>query len=106
MFRYSAVYMSLILVNLVLRISWTYKLSSHLRHMRWFVFAMTLLEIVRRFLWCFVRIENELRKISARQPSLLPLIPGTPNKKKSSNNTLGVEQELALRNASDGAAQL
>ena len=81
MFKHSAIYIALIVVNLALRISWTYKLSSHLRHLRWFVFAMTLLEIVRRFLWSFVRIENELRKISTRSPQPTPLIPTSPKRK-------------------------
>ena len=76
MFKSDSVYYALIAVNLALRISWTYKLSAHLRHLKWFVFAMTALEILRRFLWSFVRIENELRKISNRRPGLAPLIPG------------------------------
>eukprot|EP00892_Ulva_mutabilis_P010445 jgi/Ulvmu1/7773/UM004_0002.1 len=75
MFQNSALYFTLIGVNLVLRISWTYKLNSDLRNMKWFVLVMTLLEVFRRFLWSFVRIENELRKIEGKQPALGPLIP-------------------------------
>jgi EXS family len=75
MFHDEDLYYGLIGVNFVLRIAWTYKLSSHLRHQRWFVMSMTLLEISRRFMWAFVRIENELRKVSSKQPSLGPLIP-------------------------------
>lgn len=75
MFKHDSVYFTLIAINLALRISWTYKLSAHLRHLKWFVFAMTALEIFRRFLWTFVRIENELRKISNRRPGMAPLIP-------------------------------
>jgi EXS family len=101
MFKHTAIYIALIGVNLALRISWTYKLSSHLRHLKWFVFAMTLLEIVRRFLWCFVRIENELRKISSRQPGTAPLIPTTP-KRKTSTLAFPPEQEMAW----GGPAQL
>lgn len=87
-------YFVLIGVNLVLRVSWTYKLSSHLRHMRWFVFGMTLLEIVRRFMWSFVRIEHELRKIQGREPALSPLVP-PEGKKRASPFALATEQELA-----------
>jgi hypothetical protein len=83
MFKSSAVYVALIAVDLVLRISWTYKLSAHLRHLHWFVAVMTLLEIMRRWLWVFVRIENELRKVQSRQPQLSPLIPHTPKRKAS-----------------------
>jgi EXS family len=75
MFHDEDLYYGLIGVNFVLRIAWTYKLSSHLRHQRWFVMSMAFLEIVRRFMWAFVRIENELRKVSSKQPSLGPLIP-------------------------------
>jgi hypothetical protein len=96
MFSSSAVYFVLIAVNFVLRIMWTYKLSSHLRHLRSFVFGMTLLEIVRRFLWSFVRIENELRKIQAKEPQLSPLIPHTP-KRKSSLYSFVPEQELVAQ---------
>lgn len=88
MFKNSALYFTLISINLVLRISWTYKLNSDLRHMKWFVLIMTLLEVFRRFLWSFVRIENELRKIEGKQPALGPLIPYQQqlfkDKKKSS----------------------
>lgn len=75
MFGNDELYRALIAVNLVLRVAWTYKLASHLRHLRWFVMTMALLEIFRRFLWAFVRIENELRKVQGKQPTLGPLIP-------------------------------
>lgn len=56
--------------------------------MKWFVLLMTLLEVFRRFLWAFVRVENELRKIEGKQPALGPLIPHqqqlSRDKKKSS----------------------
>lgn len=88
MFQSSTKYFTLIGINLVLRMAWTYKLNSELRHMRWFVLIMTLLEVFRRFLWSFVRIENELRKIEGKQPALGPLIPQQQSlsreKKKSS----------------------
>lgn len=95
MFKGTGLYLALIVVNLLLRVAWTYKLSSHLRHLRWFVFVMTLLEVIRRFLWSFVRIENELRKVATKQPGLAPLIPDTP---KGRDHARG-DQELALRSA-------
>ncbi|TVU49327.1 hypothetical protein EJB05_00635 [Eragrostis curvula] len=53
--------------NLVLRCTWTYKLSAHLRHNYLTVFAITALEIVRRFQWVFFRVENEWNKMTSKQ---------------------------------------
>lgn len=97
-----ALYYGLIAINLVLRVSWTYKLSSHLRHLKAFVFIMTLLEIVRRFLWSFVRIEHELRKIQGREPGRSPLVPAEAKSRASPFST-ALEHELArLNDASEG----
>ena len=52
--------------NLILRISWTYKLSSHLRHNEFTVFIVAALEMVRRFQWIFFRVENEWNKMTAK----------------------------------------
>jgi hypothetical protein len=52
-------------LNAALRISWTHKLSSHLRHYRLVGLLVCLGEILRRFLWCFFRIESELFRIQA-----------------------------------------
>ncbi|XP_074272415.1 uncharacterized protein LOC141596212 [Silene latifolia] len=52
--------------NLILRCTWTYKLSAHLRHNYITVFAITALEIFRRFQWVFFRVENEWNKMSAK----------------------------------------
>ncbi|GAQ92844.1 Predicted small molecule transporter [Klebsormidium nitens] len=43
----------------VLRASWTYKLSAHLRHNHLTVFFFSALEITRRFQWIFFRVETE-----------------------------------------------
>ncbi|XP_057467333.1 uncharacterized protein LOC130756740 isoform X1 [Actinidia eriantha] len=48
--------------NLVLRCTWTYKLSAHLRHNYLTVFTITALEMLRRFQWVFFRVENESNK--------------------------------------------
>ncbi|KAF3788825.1 SPX and EXS domain-containing protein 1, partial [Nymphaea thermarum] len=61
------VYFWVIGSNLVLRCTWTYKLSAHLRHNYLTVFAITALEIIRRFQWVFFRVENEWNKMTTKQ---------------------------------------
>lgn len=90
-----APYLWLIGSNLLLRISWTYKLSSHLRHLHGFVLAVTLLEIYRRFQWAFVRLENELRKVQHKSPDLIPLVPNAPKRKSSAMALTDREVPLA-----------
>ncbi|KAF1899802.1 hypothetical protein Lal_00019934 [Lupinus albus] len=58
------VYFWVIGSNLVLRCTWTYKLSAHLRHNHLTVFTIASLEIFRRFQWIFFRIENEWNKMN------------------------------------------
>ncbi|CAD5320133.1 unnamed protein product [Arabidopsis thaliana] len=58
------VYVWVIGSNLVLRWTWTYKLSAHLRNNYITVFIITALEIYRRFQWAFFRIENVWYKIN------------------------------------------
>nr|CAB3479732.1 unnamed protein product [Digitaria exilis] len=53
--------------NLVLRCTWTYKLSAHLRHNYLTVFTIAALEILRRWQWVFFRVENEWNKMTAMQ---------------------------------------
>ena len=72
---HKAFYFYLMLSNLVLRLSWTYKLSPHLRRNHFTVLMFTLLEVFRRFQWMFVRIEVELRKLQHNQPELGQLVP-------------------------------
>ena len=43
--------------NAMLRVSWTYKLSAHLRGNQRTVLAVSLLEAVRRCSWNFFRLE-------------------------------------------------
>lgn len=61
------VYFWVIGSNLILRCTWTYKLSAHLRHNYLTVFAITTLEIFRRFQWVFFRVENEWNKTTSKQ---------------------------------------
>lgn len=102
MFQLDFLYHGLIAIDLVLRISWVYKLSAEMRHMRWFVMVMTLLEVFRRWLWAFVRIENELRKVQSRQPALGPLIPYHAALKDKKSNS---EYEFSEENPLIGASQ-
>lgn len=51
-----------ILSNLVLRISWTCKLSAQLRHLYGLSLVLSLMEVFRRFQWMFLRIEVALLK--------------------------------------------
>lgn len=60
------VYIWVIGSNLILRCTWTYKLSAHLRHNYLTVFTITALEIFRRFQWAFFRVENEFNKMNSK----------------------------------------
>ncbi|KAJ7981320.1 SPX and EXS domain-containing protein [Quillaja saponaria] len=60
------VYFWVIGSNLILRCTWTYKLSAHLRHNYLTVFAIAASEIFRRFQWIFFRVENEVNKMNSK----------------------------------------
>ncbi|EJU04061.1 EXS-domain-containing protein [Dacryopinax primogenitus] len=63
LYRYPRVYYAIITLNLILRLTWSLKLSSHLHNVTEFgsgVFIMEALEIVRRWLWVFFRVEWEV----------------------------------------------
>ncbi|XP_027340057.1 SPX and EXS domain-containing protein 1-like [Abrus precatorius] len=60
------VYFWVIGSNLILRCTWTYKLSAHLRHNYFTVFIIAALEIFRRFQWIFFRVENEWNKMNSK----------------------------------------
>ena len=72
----------LMISNLLLRLSWTYKLSPHLRRDHFVVFCIVLLEAFRRFQWIFIRVEVELRKLQRLHPELGVLVPGRGNARK------------------------
>ncbi|KAL4340677.1 hypothetical protein GQ457_08G022910 [Hibiscus cannabinus] len=67
------VYFWVIGSDLILRCTWTYKLSAHLRHNYLTVFMITTLEMLRRFQWIFFRIENEWNKIAKSGVQLHPV---------------------------------
>ncbi|CAN1232304.1 SPX and EXS domain-containing protein 1 [Linum perenne] len=77
------VYLWVIGSNLILRCTWTYKLSAHLRHNYLTVFAITALEIFRRFQWVFFRVENEWNKMNAKSTPQLALSEKSPEEEKS-----------------------
>ncbi|KAM7270625.1 hypothetical protein ACFE04_029839 [Oxalis oulophora] len=60
------VYVWVIGSNLILRCTWTYKLSAHLRHNYLTLFTIAALEIFRRFQWIFFRVENEWNKTNSK----------------------------------------
>ncbi|XP_019156228.1 PREDICTED: SPX and EXS domain-containing protein 5-like [Ipomoea nil] len=72
--------------NLILRCTWTYKLSAHLRHNYLTVFAITALEIFRRFQWAFFRVENEWIKMSNRSNIQLSMSDMTNEEEKLLNS--------------------
>lgn len=63
-------YLYLMASNLMLRLSWTYKLSPHLRRDHMVVFCIVILEVLRRCQWIAVRFEVELRKMQSSNSSL------------------------------------
>ncbi|KZO93093.1 EXS-domain-containing protein [Calocera viscosa TUFC12733] len=63
LYRYPRVYYAAIALNLLLRLTWSFKLSSHLHNVTEFgsgVFIMEALEIARRWMWVFFRVEWEV----------------------------------------------
>ncbi|XXG58480.1 hypothetical protein AAC387_Pa04g0791 [Persea americana] len=76
--------------NLILRCTWTYKLSAHLRHNYLTVFTITALEMLRRFQWIFFRVENEWNKM-ALKPSLQVSMSDVP---KEDDNLLGSDNHV------------
>ncbi|GAB2274873.1 hypothetical protein Dimus_009644 [Dionaea muscipula] len=77
-----------ILSNLVLRWTWTYKLSAHLRHNYLTVFTIAALEIFRRFQWIFFRVENEWNKMNSKSSIQISSInsPSEEDRLLNSNN--------------------
>ncbi|XP_056862054.1 uncharacterized protein LOC108844412 [Raphanus sativus] len=88
------VYVWVIGSNLVLRWTWTYKLSAHLRNNYITVFIITLLEIYRRFQWAFFRIENVWYKIN--NPKRTTTSSHQTNPVSLQNDNGGGEQEKLL----------
>ncbi|XP_062106169.1 uncharacterized protein LOC133817615 isoform X2 [Humulus lupulus] len=82
------VYFWVLASNLILRCTWTYKLSAHLRHNYLTLFTITALEIFRRFQWVFFRVENEWNKMNSKSNNLLSMseLPTEEDNLLASNN--------------------
>ncbi|QIX00443.1 hypothetical protein AMS68_005960 [Peltaster fructicola] len=77
-FQPEYIYYAAIAIDLVLRCTWSLKLSIHLYHFGEFeggIFIIEILEILRRWMWVFLRVETEwLRQRSAVAMDMLPLV--------------------------------
>ncbi|KAJ9668723.1 protein-ER retention protein [Coniosporium apollinis] len=61
-FHTPEIYYGVIIVDLLLRCTWSFKLSPHLDHfndLEGGIFLMEILEVFRRWLWIFFRVETE-----------------------------------------------
>lgn len=61
-------YYGAIFLDLMLRCTWSFKLSPHLDHfndLEGGIFVMELLEVFRRFIWIFLRVETEFGKFGS-----------------------------------------
>ncbi|KIX09545.1 uncharacterized protein Z518_00625 [Rhinocladiella mackenziei CBS 650.93] len=61
-FQAKEMYYTAIFIDLLLRCTWSFKLSPHLDHfndLEGGIFFMELLEVVRRWMWVFFRVETE-----------------------------------------------
>ncbi|XP_073035464.1 uncharacterized protein [Primulina eburnea] len=81
------VYFWVIGSNLILRCTWTYKLSAHLRHNYITVFAISALEMLRRFQWIFFRVENEWNKMNSKSSHVQLSMLDIPNEEEKLLNS-------------------
>lgn len=61
-FHAPQMYYTAIVIDLLLRCTWSFKLSPHLDHfndLEGGIFLMELLEVIRRWMWIFFRVETE-----------------------------------------------
>lgn len=61
-FNTKEIYYGVIIMDLMLRCTWSFKLSPHLDHfndLEGGIFLMELLEVFRRWIWIFFRVETE-----------------------------------------------
>lgn len=77
-FQPDVLYYAAIVVDLLLRCTWSLKLSVHLYHLNDLeggIFIIELLEILRRWMWVFLRVETEwVRQRGAVTLDSVPLI--------------------------------
>jgi EXS family len=75
-FRFKELYYFVIVLDLLLRFTWSIKLSPHLdrfNDLEGGIFAIEVLEVFRRWVWIFFRVETEWGKSPAFLPALLTL---------------------------------
>lgn len=61
-FHSAKIYYYAIVIDLLLRCTWSFKLSPHLDHfndLEGGIFLMEILEVARRWMWIFLRVETE-----------------------------------------------
>ncbi|MCJ1309937.1 protein-ER retention protein [Agyrium rufum] len=61
-FHHENIYYAAIIIDLMLRCTWSLKLSPHLDHwndLEGTIFVMEILEVARRWMWIFFRVETE-----------------------------------------------
>lgn len=77
-FQPPTVYYAAIVIDLILRCTWSLKLSVHLYHFGEYeggIFVIEILEILRRWMWVFLRVETEwLRQRNTASLDILPLV--------------------------------
>ena len=67
-------YWAMVPVDLILRLAWAFKLSSHLSYyydLEAGLFLLEILEVMRRFLWVFFRVEAEHFRVAPMERDLL-----------------------------------
>lgn len=61
-FQLPELYYCIIFIDLLLRCSWSMKLSVHLEHFNDFeggIFVLEIMEVLRRWMWVYFRVETE-----------------------------------------------
>ncbi|KAG8785587.1 hypothetical protein FRB91_006494 [Serendipita sp. 411] len=69
------IYYMAIFINFILRFTWSLKLSSHLHHIADLeagVFIIEALEVLRRWIWVFIRVEWEIIKLGGSREAANP----------------------------------
>ncbi|THW79152.1 EXS-domain-containing protein [Aureobasidium pullulans] len=83
-FHAKEMYYGAICIDLMLRCTWSFKLSPHLDHfndLEGGIFVMELLEVLRRWIWIFFRVETEwVRNTRGPAPDDILLGDFSPNK--------------------------
>ncbi|KAG8818874.1 hypothetical protein FRC17_010673 [Serendipita sp. 399] len=75
LFNDPLIYYVAIFINFVLRFTWSLKLSSHLHHVADLeagVFIIEALEVLRRWIWVFIRVEWEVLRLGGSREAANP----------------------------------